>query len=506
MNYKENLLEEDESSKKQMDLFFNKLGYGRYQWLLYFVLLFVLYTDAVQMLYVPYVMDDLEKAWDLTSGSFISSTVKSAVFIGIAGGTFLCSKLIDTYGRKKFIIIGAGIMLIFSFMCYFSFNWIDYSIYRVFVGVGIGIQMPAGINLASENLPIKYRSIYLSSVWVAFGFGEATCVCLAWRLLPDWKFMMLLASFPMIVTIVLGFLVYESPRYLYAHKKYEEGAVVLMKIEKFNGIDKELLNEDILQEIIKESEENLSNQYKPEIREIFKKKFLGLTLRTWVLWSSSNVGLYLTSFMLPKLLGSSKREKNSSYYVDILISVVMTTPSCFVSGALAEWLGRKGSMVYFSTIGMIASCLIMYTDILTNYWAGALKLASGSAVANIKVYATEAYPTKLRGIGSSSGHAVGRFMTILTPFVGDFLANTFGLKSSFYMVLGFHALGLYCAYSLPFETLGRELDKHDAEIIDSETDIESISVGDISLKIKESGKSTDTFATTSAESSKIQIN
>ncbi len=82
--------------------------------------------------------------------------------------------------------------------------------------------------------------------------------------------------------------------------------------------------------------------------------------------------------------------------------------------------------MYFSVISMIASCLIMHTNILTNYWKWALKLSSGSVVAYIKVNATEAYPTKLRGICSSSGHKVGRFMTIIVLSWVIHMQNTLG--------------------------------------------------------------------------------
>ena len=416
------------------------------------------------MLFIPYLMDDIKASWKIDT--LHESLIKTSVYVGMTIGTFSCSKFIDTYGRKKFIIIGAAIMFVFSLLSFFSVSWIDFMIYRAFIGLGIGIQMPAGMNLVSENIPIKYRSIFLSSVWAAFGVADLTSISLSWWLLPDWKLIILIFSFPMILTILLGFAVYESPRYLYAHKFYVEGAAILKKIEEFNNLKEELLNDDILEKIIVEAEENISNQYHPHFSQIFKKKFLGITLRTWVLWSSSNVGLYLTSFMVPKILGghsSGIKIKDTDYYVGMITSGLITTPSCFISGILADMVGRKYSMVIFSAIALVFSFLIIFTDVGISYWAGIIKLTSGSIVANIKVFATEVFPTKIRGIGSSSGHAVGRFLTILTPFICDFFSVWWGYRSPFWVIIGFHALGIFCAYTMPFETKGRELDKNHNE-------------------------------------------
>lgn len=456
-----NLIPHDEHSTKQIDLFFNKIGYSRYQILCYITLFLILYTDSLQMLHINYIANDVKI--DLNLQMIHTSLIKTAVYVGIALGTFFCSKLIDKYGRKRFIFIGAGIMFVFSLLIPLSVSYIDFIIYRFLIGIGIGIQMPAGMNLVSESIPIKYRSVFLSTVWISFGCGESTSILLCWKFLPDYRTIQFIIATPMIITLTLAFFLYESPRFLYAHKRYNEGAEVLKKIEDFNNLKEELLNDDILEQIIIEYDENKLNDIVPKFSAIFEKKYLGLTLKTWALWSSGNIGLYLGSFMVPKLLGETNKNQNPNYWTDCLISSAITTPSCILAGVLAERLGRKYSMFVLSITAIISSVLLLYTDWISNILLGTIKLLSGTIVAIIKVYSTEAFPTKLRGIGSSSGHAVGRFMTILTPFISDYFVELFFLKSPFYVFLAFHGLGAICAITLPFETRGRELDKDESE-------------------------------------------
>ena len=107
----------------------------------------------------------------------------------------------------------------------------------------------------------------------------------------------------------------------------------------------------------------------------------------------------------------------------------------------------------------------MIIDVLhVHIYSGFLKLLSGLILGVIKVYSTEAYPTKIRGIGYGTGHSITRIAGCLVPFFCEFLRN-FGIMGPSYFILLLSIGSAYCCYLLPFETLGRVLDKCEEEDI-----------------------------------------
>lgn len=533
------------NEKKIIDCFFDYHGYKTYQIFLFLVLTLILFSESLHILVITLVIKDLQNDFyniTKTQKSFLSSSV----FIGLVIGSILVSKYLDKYGRKPFLLYGGCIILIFSCLSVFSFS-INFLIYcRIALGIGIGIQLPAGINLASECIPIYYRSLFLSCVWLSFPIGEMYCTLIAWIIygegsyylglkdhtndnnnniiiVRNWRLMLLYCIPPNIICIYLSNILLESPRYLYTNKNYYEGETVLKKIEdinikkisfkqlvlprfvnkyfniksnnnplinsyintsfenismlrknktytKYNNNVKYILDITDFENIIQEYEDNITTKHEASLAELFSKKYLNITLKTWVLWCAGDVGLYLTIFVIPQILlddhnklknVSKNNDYSNAFFCNLFIASIIALPKAFVSGYLAEILGRKKAMIYLLLLSSLFCVLLLSTTNVywISFYAGFVKLTAGGIIMNIKVYSTEIYPTKIRGIGSSVGHAVGRILIVLIPFISEIFVYIFNSsKAPFILVMILSLLGSLCAYLLPYETLGRELD------------------------------------------------
>lgn len=462
--------------QKKIDFFFESHGYKHYQLVIFIIFFLVLFSDSLQILLMTLILKTIKDEWKLSETA--KSFLMSSIFMGMVIGSFFISKYLDMFGRKIFLFIGSLILLIFSIMSSFSNSFLELLIFRLLIGIGIGIQMPSGMNLASENIPSYNRSIFLSSVWLAFPIGEIYCCLSAWILMPHfetgkWRSLIFVCCVPIIILLLFGKYIHESARFLYAHHRFEEGKEVLKRIEEFNKIKEEdrLVEEDFVL-IEKETKENILNSYNSEIKELFNNRYFYTTLKTWVLWCSGDIGLYLTIYLIPQVLiriennivSSHNTIDYNKFYINLLISSLIAMPKAFIAGVIAEYYGRINSMVLLQSLACLFCILILITDSYFSLLSGLIKLVSGGVIMNIKVYSTEVYPTKLRGIGSSFGHSVGRLLIVFIPFISQlFQYLTNSDKSPFLFIFLISAIGIYCAYTLPFETMGRELDLPDKD-------------------------------------------
>jgi MoaA/NifB/PqqE/SkfB family radical SAM enzyme len=62
-------------------------------------------------------------------------------------------------------------------------------------------------------------------------------------------------------------------------------------------------------------------------------------------------------------------------------------------------------------------------------------------------------------MGYGLGHSFARFGGIMVSFISEGLRICFGLFAPYYFLAIISIIGVYNCYSLPFETLGRNLDE-----------------------------------------------
>ena len=108
---------------------------------------------------------------------------------------------------------------------------------RLFIGFGLGAAGTVSFVLLSEAVPdSKVRNRALIWLHVAFAFGIVAVAALAWLLHNSWRGLTLALA-------LIGFAIFygtvhtveESPKWLFARKKYKFLAEVLERIALANG-------------------------------------------------------------------------------------------------------------------------------------------------------------------------------------------------------------------------------------------------------------------------------
>jgi len=283
----------------------------------------------------------------------------------------------------------------------------------------------------------------------------------------QWRTLLIYCLVPVLIATIGSFYVMESGRFLLTNNRNEEAKVFFFKIAE---IANKPFNDNQMNELENEILQNPVSKYYSSFSTLVNKRFLYLSILIWIICFVHSFSLYTTNYMLPQILDSIPElnaTKGGKMFKDVIISNLISLPKSLISGLLAQvpFLGRRYSMLGAFVLIAVVELFMIVNILNVHVYSGFIKLFSGVTAAIIKVYSTEAYPTKIRGIGYGTGYSISRIGASVVPFVCEFLRSLLGILGPSYFVLLLSVGTAYCCYILPFETLGRELDKCEEEDI-----------------------------------------
>jgi multidrug resistance protein len=144
----------------------------------------------------------------------------------------LTGKLSDMYGRKWFLIVGAGIFTLGSLLCGLSQSMTQLILFRGLQGVGFGAISALGFIIIADIYPPEERGKYSGLMGGVLGFstvigptlGGYLTDALSWR----WCFFIIVP----IGLIVIGFFIFMFPRLQISEEKHrvDYSGVVVMSL------------------------------------------------------------------------------------------------------------------------------------------------------------------------------------------------------------------------------------------------------------------------------------
>src|SRR5262245_14689514 len=178
---------------------------------------------------IGYVLAFLIGPWKLTIGQ--SAIVLLSSGVGAIIGAYLWGWIADRIGRRKVFI---GTVLNFSIatgLLYFTPDngWIYLTVFRFFVGFGVGGLYCVDLPLVQEFVPSSKRGWVSGLVTVFIPIGVGIGALLAGYLTPviGWQGLFAVGVLPALLTLLVRIWVPESPRWLVRMGRYEEARASL---------------------------------------------------------------------------------------------------------------------------------------------------------------------------------------------------------------------------------------------------------------------------------------
>ena len=290
----------------------------------------------------------------------------ASMLLGCAGGAFIAGNLADRFGRKKVMIATALMFTISAWGSGISTSSGEFVLFRLFGGFAIGaasVLCPAYI---SEIAPASIRgrlsslqqlaivlglfAAFLSNYLIALGSHGASGHF--WFNYEGWQWMFWVGMIPAMVFLFALFLIPESPRYLVAAGKPTEAAKILSR----------LIPVDLVAEKVREIQETLKADHKPQMSDLYDKVkkrihpilWVGIGLAAFQQLIGINVVFYYG-----EVLWQAAGFNQSDALLQNVISGGVNIVSTLIAISLIDKFGRKplllvGSIGMAITLGALA--------------------------------------------------------------------------------------------------------------------------------------------------------
>lgn len=402
----------------------------------------------------------IQPAFSLTTGE--KEFVISIVLIGAMLGAFFAGGASDQFGRRT-TLISAGIL--FSIGALGSAfapppSITILAIARFVVGLAIGLSSVTAPLYISEAAPAATRGALVSLYqWaITIGILGAQLVDYALASAKNWELMLGLAIVPSLLLVIGMLAMPESPRWLIAHGRRDDGVTVLRRTRPANEVPGAL--EDI-ETSLHVQEGTWRDLFKPDVR---KALVIGIGLAVLQQITGINTVIYYGPQIF-KLAGFSSDAVALLATIGVgAINVLLT----LVAIAFIDRLGRK-PLLYAGVTGMMLSLFALA-------WAFSSG-GSGSrgtvTVASLMVYVgcfafslgpivwlliSEIYPLRIRGRAMAIATLSNWAANFAVSLVFLSMIDAFGTTATFAIY------GVMCVVTLVFvrfmvpETKAQELE------------------------------------------------
>lgn len=386
-------------------------------------------------------LDSVQKSWVLSIG-----------FIGMALGAALGGWFADRWGRKTVFTATMIVFGVANGAMAFSWTLAMLLAARFVIGLGLGAELPVASTLVSEFSPAAQRgriTVLLESFWAV---GWIVAAAIGYFVIPNtgdwgWRWALLIGALPLLYAIVARRQLPESVRFLEAQGRDGEAERSVRYFEAASGV---------------EPVESRKAVKLPKIRtrELFGRRYLGVTVAIWATWFFVNFSYYGAFTWMPSLLADQFGSLTKSFGYTLAISLAQL-PGYFLAAWLVERWGRRRTLSVFLAVSALAAFLFSRSANATQVLVFGMLLSASNLGAWGVLYAVtpEIYPTRLRGVASGAAAACGRVAAIIAPLlVPWFLSMAGGDKSVAFVVFAVaFVLACVAALFLPEKT-GETLD------------------------------------------------
>jgi MFS family permease len=389
--------------------------------------------------------DRVEKAFRRRADN-LGTWTTSIFLIGWATGGIIFGILGDRIGRVKTMLLTILVYSIFTGLSAFSTGIVDFCIYRILSGLGVGGEFAVGVALVAEVMPQRVRPFAIGLLQALSAVGNVAAAAISMYLgrlqsqgafsnlfilghgpVTAWRMMFLIGALPALLAFVIARRLREPERWAQAARKD--------KTQQLGSI-KELFGESPWR----------------------RHALLGLILAI-----AGQIGLWGIGFYFPELtrsvfqptfeaetrgkqaeLAVPQTEKEIRAQVEGNLTILAAyTSFLFNAGAVlgifafslvTHYLGRKPTFA-ISFLLALGSTLLVFSSLKQTqqvFWMIPLMgFCQLSLFGGYAIYFPELFPTRLRSTGTSFCYNIGRFLTAAgPPMLGFLISRVFaGLDS-----------------------------------------------------------------------------
>ena len=404
----------------------------------------------------------IKQDWPLSS--FAQGCIVSSVLVGAVLGSLCSGKLTDHFGRKAVIFATAIIFFIGSIATAASPSPELLMLFRIIIGIAIGVASYTVPLYISEISPDESRGALVSLNQLAITIGILVSYFVDNYFASfdsGWRYMMLAGAAPAVI-LALGMLILpNTPRWLVSKNYTEEAKKVLKQIDSDSDPDKTITQ--IKKSMDDSTQGNLNELLQPWLRPAL---LIGIALMFFQQVTGINTVIYYAPTIF-QMAGFQSASAAISATVGVgIINVLLT----IVSIRLIDKVGRK-PLLYIGLSGMIVSLLALGLAFYSTAALGGLLkwFTVGGLFVYIASFAislgpicwliiAEIYPTRIRGLAMSIATVTNWGFNLVVALTFLPMIDKLGQSGTFLFFALISILGLIFCYKYVPETKGVSLE------------------------------------------------
>ena len=428
---------------------------SREQWKAFFATFLGWLLDGFDFTIMTFILIDLQSSFTVDRG--LAGALGTVTLLFRLVGGLGAGVMADRWGRKLPLMLSILWFSLFAFLSGFSTSYAMLFAFRALFGIGMGGEWAAGMPLALEHWPTRFRGIasgLLQGGWY-WGFILSALtfhfVYPLFATFPDplsdapgatlgWRVMFWTGVIPALLVFWIRSGVGESPVWLErqrhlkeARQRRQEEARQRRQEEarqRHSEEDRPALQGDTRspsrEDALPPQRNGDSPQYSGSRSEnleervsfvrLLRPDLLGVTVHTSLLMGAFMFSYYSLSFWYPTFLLEAGRDP-LGYLIAFNAGAIIGTASW---GRLSETaLGRRGAVSLAALIGVASVPFFLAVEDTTLLGVGALLMGAmgGGIWGMAPSYLTERFPTSVRGVGPGLSYHVGAAIGSMTPFV-----------------------------------------------------------------------------------------
>lgn len=419
--------------------------------------------DAMDVGLISFVVAALGQAWSMNATE--KSWILSVGFIGMAVGATIGGLLADKIGRRSVFALTLLIYGLATGACALAGSVAVLLVFRFFVGLGLGAELPVASTLVCEFAPKKMRGriiVWLEAFWALGWILSAVIGTFVIAGVENgWRWGLLIGALPAVYSLVIRLHTPESVRYLETCGQDEKAEKIVQEYEQSAGseylytsvgsVDRENDAEEI-------EDSHTQDPHAQEVLSIWSSPMRQRTIALWIIWFLINFSYYGAFTWIPSLLSDQFGDLTKSFTFTLIITLAQI-PGYAAAAYLIEVIGRRRTLAIFLIGSAIAA--ICYG----NSGSEAMIIASGIMLSFFNLGAwgalyaigPELYPTNVRGTGTGSAAGFGRIASIVTPLLTPVFVQIGGALLAFTIFSFAFAIAAIAAFFLP-EKMGEEIE------------------------------------------------
>jgi SHS family lactate transporter-like MFS transporter len=344
--------------------------------------------DSFDFTILTFVLIDIQQSFSVNralAGALGTVTLLFRMVGGIGAGTAA-----DRFGRKGPILFSIAWYTLFAFLSGLSTSYVMLFAFRGLFGIGMGGMWAAGMPLALEQWPAKFRGIASGILQGGYSAGfllSSLVYQLGYPLInqrPEWAWRIMLWA-----GVIPGLLIFLAMRRVPESPVWQEKA---RDMRERGGI----------------ARLSLARLFDADLRTV--------TLHTSLLMGGFVFMYQSTTFWYPTLL----TQLNHQPLAFLLLLNAGGLIGSVAFGALSErWGGRRGAATLGVALGLASAPIYLFSSAASGLLIGAwlIGFMASGAWGIVPGYLSERFPTEARGVGTGFAYHVGVGIGALGPYL-----------------------------------------------------------------------------------------